>query len=96
MSDELRFSGQLISELLDALIRHDKRAEEDAVSAQYFAGMIGFLLGRVDGLSSAQKNEVLDEMRAFAGHVMHDVEQHRSKQSPPAEPALGVWKPGDA
>jgi len=80
MSDELRFSGQLISELLDVIKRHDERAEEDAVSAQYFAGMIGFLLGRVEGLSGQQKNEVLDEMRAFAGAVMHDVEQHRSQQ----------------
>ncbi|MEM6985599.1 MAG: hypothetical protein AAF499_03585 [Pseudomonadota bacterium] len=95
MSDELRFSGQLISELLDVLKRHDERATEDAVSAQYFAGMIGFLLGRVDGLNAAQKKEVLDEMRAFAGHVMQDVEHHRAQQQPDPEPALGVWKPGD-
>ncbi len=95
MSDELRFSGQLISEMLDVIKRHDERAEEDAVSAQYFAGMIGFLLGRVDGLNTEQKNAVLDDMRTFAGHVMQDVEQHRSQQAQPAEPTVGTWKPGD-
>lgn len=95
MSDELRFSGQLISELLNVLKQHDDRADEDAVCAQYFAGMIGFLLGRVDGLSGAEKNEVLDEMRAFAGHVMQDVEQQRAQKQPEPEPAIGTWKPGD-
>jgi len=45
---ELRFSGQLVEELLNTLVQHDDRAQDDSVSAQYLSGTIGFLLGRED------------------------------------------------
>ena len=95
MSDELRFSGQLVTQLLEHLKHHDQRASEDAVAAQYFAGLIGFLLGRAEGLNPAQKTAVLDQMRDFAEHVMQDVERHRNPPPPQAEPAVGRWKPGE-
>ncbi len=94
---ELRFSGELVQQLLTSLVQHDERAEEDSVATQYLAGTIGFLLGREERLSREQKEEILQELCAFAGRVVDDVESHRQEQQPAAPQAgeaEGVWRPG--
>lgn len=94
---ELRFSGQLVEQLLNTLVQHDERAEEDSVATQYLAGTIGFLLGREERLSKEQKKEILQELAAFAGRVVDDVESHRQQEQAPqpaAGEAEGVWRPG--
>ncbi len=95
---ELRFSGQLVQQLLNTLVQHDERAEEDSVATQYLAGTIGFLLGREERLNREQKDEILQELSAFAARVVDDVESHReADQEKPQQPsgeAEGVWRPG--
>lgn len=97
---ELKFSGQLVQQLLTTLVEHDERAEEDSVATQYLAGTIGFLLGREERLSRDQKDEILQELSAFAARVIEDVESHRGQeeeapqQQPQAGEAEGVWRPG--
>jgi len=95
---ELRFSGQLVEELLNTLVQHDDRAQDDSVSAQYLSGTIGFLLGREDRLTRDQKLEILRELYGFAERVIDDVESQRQPQEPqpaaPAAEAEGVWRPG--
>lgn len=96
---ELKFSGQLVQQLLTTLVEHDERAEEDSVATQYLAGTIGFLLGREERLTRDQKDEILQELAAFAARVIEDVESHRGEeeqapQQPQAGEAEGVWRPG--
>lgn len=95
---ELRFSGELVQQLLTTLVQHDERAEEDSVATQYLAGTIGFLLGREERLTREQKDEILQELAAFAGRVVEDVESHREQDQQPQQPQAGesegVWRPG--
>lgn len=89
-----------MQQLLTTLVEHDERAEEDSVATQYLAGTIGFLLGREERLTREQKDEILQELAAFAGRVVEDVESHRGQeeapqqQQPQAGEAEGVWRPG--
>jgi len=94
---ELRFSGQLVQQLLNTLVQHDERAADDSVATQYLAGTIGFLLGREGGLSKEQKLDILQELGAFSARVIEDVETHRQEEAPtptPPQEAEGVWRPG--
>jgi len=57
---------------------------------QYLSAIIGFLLGQEE-MSEPQKQEVLEELLAFAGQVAADVTRQKSEQM---QSASGVWKPG--
>ena len=50
------------------------------------------MLGQED-MPEAQKQEILEELTAFAGHVAADVQRQKSEQ---AQSASGVWKPGNS
>ncbi len=91
---QLQLSAELVRQLHQSLADHDDNAEDPGVAAQYMAAIIGFLLGEQD-MPDTQKEEILEQLFAFAKHVANDVSQQ--KKAPPAPPpqnAFGVWKPG--
>ncbi|OED40644.1 hypothetical protein AB833_11275 [Chromatiales bacterium (ex Bugula neritina AB1)] len=87
---QLQLSGKLIKDVRDLLASHDAAAQDPGVASQYLSAVIGFLLGQED-MPGPQKQEVLEELMAFANHVSEDVQRQKSEQSASAS---GVWKPG--
>lgn len=87
---QLQLSGPLIKSIRDLLSQHDPAAEDPGVASQYLSAVIGFLLGQED-MPDAQKQEILEELMAFAQHVAADVQRQKSERT---QSASGVWKPG--
>lgn len=87
---QLQLSGKLIKDVRDLLAAHDSAAEDPGVASQYLSAVIGFLLGQED-MPEPKKQEVLEELMAFANHVAADVQRQKTDQ---AQSASGVWKPG--
>jgi hypothetical protein len=61
------------------------------VASQYMCAVVGCLLGQQD-MSESQKEEMLEQLFAFARHVTQDIAQQMQAPPPPAE--VGIWKPG--
>ncbi|MEM7209342.1 MAG: hypothetical protein AAF434_16080 [Pseudomonadota bacterium] len=89
---QLQLSAQLVRQLHGFLSQHDKNAEDPGVASQYMAATIGFLLGEQD-MDSQDKEEILEQLFAFAQHVAEDVERQK-RAAPPKQNPFGVWKPG--
>jgi hypothetical protein len=92
---QLQLSTQLISQVCEVLEKADANASDPGVASQYLSAVIGFLLGQQE-MTSQQKEDILEELSAFALHVAKDVEQQKPQQAPPPPPtqeAFGVWKP---
>ena len=87
---QLQLSGKLIKEVRDVISGHDPAASDSGVASQYLSAVIGFLLGQED-MPDQQKQEILEELMAFASHVASDVQRQKSSQT---QQASGVWKPG--
>ena len=87
---QLQLSGKLIKEVRDLISAHDSAASDPGVASQYLSAIIGFLLGQED-MPESQKEEILEELMAFASHVAADVQRQKSSQ---VQQASGVWKPG--
>jgi len=87
---QLQLSGKLIKDVRDVLSSHDAAAEDPGVASQYLSAVIGFLLGQEE-MPEEQKEQILEELMAFAGQVSADVQRQKSSQ---AQAASGVWKPG--
>lgn len=88
----IQLSVQLVSDLKAALIKHDPEAENDLLFMQYLTAVAGFLLAHQNG-PGIDKQNLLDELSAFMGQVVQQVERDSAPQKP-AEDAFGVWKPG--
>ncbi len=89
---QLQLSGPFVKEVRDVLAKHDPAAQDPGVASQYLSAIIGFLLGQED-MPEPQKQEVLEELMAFAGQVSADVSRQKSEQM---QSASGVWKPGNS
>lgn len=89
---QLQLSGKLIQDVKELLSSHDPAAADPGVASQYLSAVIGFMLGHED-MPDAQKQEILEELMAFANHVAADVQRQKSDQ---AQSASGVWKPGNS
>ncbi|MGF1546464.1 MAG: hypothetical protein ACFCUG_03975 [Thiotrichales bacterium] len=94
MTDEIALSAEMVRDVLGVFARHDPSAEDEFVALQYTAAVMGFLLGTRGG-DAEQKNDLLNQLFEFAGHVTLEVERQRQKPSAPKQEAFGVWKPGD-
>ncbi len=97
--NELQLSEQLIKSVQATLLKHDQHAEDDAVSVQYLAAIIGFVVGK-QSLSTQEKKEFLEHLYAFSNQVLDDMTQNTSQDKPqpappPPQEAFGIWKPGD-
>ena len=87
---QLQLSGKIVNDVRNLLAEHDPAAQDPGVASQYLSAIMGFLLGQEE-MSEPQKQEVLEELLAFAGQVAADVSRQKSEQM---QSASGVWKPG--
>jgi hypothetical protein len=91
MSD-IQLSAQLVQDIEAAVLRQQADADKGVV-LQYLAAAMGYLLGQQRGLSDEEKAGYMDELCAFARHVLEDVQQRARQQSQAATKAFGYWVP---
>jgi len=87
---QLKLSGEFVASIRQVISQHDPAAEDPGVASQYLSAVIGFLLGQEE-MPDVQKQEILEELMAFAGQVAADVSKQKSDSM---QSASGVWKPG--
>jgi hypothetical protein len=108
MSEEsLQIHDDLISGVLDVIVRHDSRAESDMMlGLQYLAAVIGYIAASYPGPAS-ERDALLEHLAAFAKHVSDDraasLQPQQQTQQPQetakghseatGDPAMGIWKP---
>ncbi len=105
MSDEsLRLSDELITGVVNVLVQHDPRAEQDMMlGLQYLAAISGYIAASYPGADS-ERDELLEHLAAFTRHVTTDraskLQQQQQEAETPAgrsvetdNPAVGIWKP---
>lgn len=94
--EPLKLSDELMAELHKTVARFDSRAQDPGVAVQYYAAVMGCLVGQQD-FSMAEKQEFLQQLFTFSNHVLQDVagspQQHQPE--PANQEATGKWKPGD-
>lgn len=91
---ELQLSTKLVQDVVGLLETHDPAASDPGITSQYLSAIIGFLLGQ-QSMPESQKSDLLDQLNAFARHVMEDVSKQEQKAPPPPPPqeAFGIWRP---
>jgi len=109
MSEEsLQLSDELISDLIDVIVRHDTRAETDMMlGLQYLAAVTGYIAAGYPG-PAQDRDTLLEHLAAFTKHVTDDraaslqqqQQQAQQAQATPKghsvqtdDPAIGIWKP---
>ncbi len=109
MSEEsIQIHDDLISGVLDVVVKHDARAEADMMlGLQYLAAVIGYIAASYPGPES-ERDALLEHLAAFAKHVSDDraatlkPQQQQTKQPQEAvkghsdatdDPAMGIWRP---
>ena len=109
MSEGIRLTEELITEILTSIAKHDAQANTDRLIAlQYLSAMSGFLAADYPGPDS-ERNELLQHLHEFSHHVCDERlkgMQQQAAQKQPAEtaaakgksvttddPAIGIWKP---
>lgn len=106
--DSIQIHDDLISGVLDVVIKHDTRAETDMMlGLQYLAAIIGYIAASYPGAAS-ERDALLEHLAAFTKHVTDDraaslqPQQPQSQQPQSAakghseatdDPAIGIWKP---
>lgn len=106
--DSIQIHDDLISGVLDVVIKHDTRAETDMMlGLQYLAAIIGYIAASYPGAAS-ERDALLEHLAAFTKHVTDDraaslqPQQQQSQQPQEAvkghseatdDPAIGIWKP---
>lgn len=93
MSGGIQLSSDMISDLKDAIVKYDPSANDDMIFMQYLSAVASFVLAHQNN-PAMDKNQVLDDIGQFMGHVLRQVEADIAPQQP-AEDAFGIWKPGD-
>ncbi len=88
---QLKLSMQLVDQIHQFLIQHDEAAQDPGVASQYMCAVVGCLLGQQD-MPDSQKEEILEQLFAFTGHVAQDIARQMRAPAPQAE--VGIWKPG--
>lgn len=93
--DQLKLSRELIEKVQKILVDADERAENPLLAGQYLAAIAGFMVGNHD-LPTGEKNEIMNELVAFAKYVYEDVTRQRQAAIRPQGEAFGIWRPGDS
>lgn len=88
---QLQLSIQLVNQVHEFLMQHDKKAQDPGVASQYLCAVVGCLLGQQD-MPESQKEEILEHLFAFTRHVAEDIAQQ--VKAPPPQAEVGIWKPG--
>lgn len=106
MSDSITLSDDLIHGIYNVIVQHDADVEKNMMLAlQYLSAVSGYLAAGYPG-NADERDEVIDQLAAFAKHVAAQEAQDSAPQQPqPAaaspkgksvqtdDPAVGIWKP---
>lgn len=106
MSDSITLSDDLIHGIYNVIAQHDANVEKNMMLAlQYLSAVSGYLAAGYPG-SDSERDEVIDQLAAFAKHVAaqeaEDSQDSAAQQQPAApkgqsvetdDPAVGIWKP---
>ena len=87
---EIELSGQLLQDVQQAVLRHRPDADPGVIM-QHLAAVVGYLLAQQRGLSDEDRRGYLDELCAFARHVVDDALERQRRQL--AVKAFGYWTP---
>ena len=90
---ELQLSDELLEKMQQTLVQFDDRAVDPGVAVQYYAAIMGYVVGQ-QSVPYNEKAEYLNQLMGFSHHVFEDVAQSEAPE-PQAEPACGIWKPRD-
>ena len=90
--DQLKLSRELIEKIEKVLVAEDERARNPLIAGQYLSAITGFIVGNHD-LPSGEKNEIMNELNAFAKYVYDDITRQRKQTMQPKGEAFGIWKP---
>ena len=93
MSGGIQLSGELISAVKEALVTHDAAADNDLMTMQYLAAIIGYVLAHQMN-PGLDKRAFLNDLSTFMGQVLGQVESDMTPPQPEQE-AFGIWKPGE-
>ena len=93
MSGGIQLSGELISGVKDVLVKHDTDADDDLMSMQYLAAIIGYVLAHQTN-PGLDKRGFLNDLSTFMGQVLEQVEADMKPQQA-SQQAFGIWKPGE-
>ncbi len=91
MSGGIQLSSDMISELREALVKHDPQAQDDMIFMQYMAAIAAFVLAHQTN-PAINKQAVLGDISNFMEHVVKQVEADM-RPPQPAEEAFGIWTP---
>jgi hypothetical protein len=70
--DSLQLSDELISDLIEVIVRHDNRAESDMMlGLQYLAAVTGYIAAGYPG-PAQERDTLLEHLAAFTKHVTDD------------------------
>lgn len=103
VSEGIRLSDELISNIFQAIARHDPAAGEDMMlGLQYLSAITGYLSAGFPG-SEQERGELLDGLAAFTRHVCNEQVAARTRSAQAAapkgrsietdDPAVGIWVP---
>jgi len=109
MSEGIKLTQELMTDLISTIGKHDSEATQDMmVNIQYLAAIAGYLCADYPG-PAAEREELLEHLFAFMKHVCNEriagMEQPQTAEpeSPPSvpagksvptdDPAVGIWKP---
>jgi hypothetical protein len=105
--DSLQLSDELISSLIEVIVKHDARTEADMMlGLQYLAAVTGYIAAGYPG-PAQERDALLEHLAAFTKHVTDDraaaLQQQQQAEQAQAipkghseatdDPAIGVWKP---
>ncbi|MFO8025769.1 hypothetical protein [Thiohalophilus sp.] len=105
MSDSITLSDDLIHGIYNVIVQHDPNVEKNMMLAlQYLSAVSGYLAAGYPG-GDNERDEVIDQLAAFAKHVAAQEAQDSAAEQQPAaaapqgrseqtdDPAVGIWKP---
>ncbi|MDH5178929.1 MAG: hypothetical protein OEZ39_00250 [Gammaproteobacteria bacterium] len=108
MSEGIQLNEDLITDVINAIGKHDRNAQEDRIVVlQYLAAINGFLSADYPG-PAAEREELPAHLDEFTRHVCNEKVNARQQQQtispaqaqpikgrsiPAADPAVGIWKP---
>jgi len=107
VSAGIQLSDELISNIFQAIARHDPAAEQDMMlGLQYLSAITGYLAAGHPG-ADHEREEFLNQLAAFSKHVCEQQAEAYKQQSQPAQeevtakgrsvetddPAVGIWMP---
>ncbi|HOP15671.1 MAG TPA: hypothetical protein PLX99_03635 [Gammaproteobacteria bacterium] len=92
---DIQLSSQLFEDVQQAVLRQQPDADQGVI-LQYLAAVMGYMLGSQRAMTSSDRDALMDDLCAFARHVVDDLTQREQEASQPPAQAFGYWTPPGA